>query len=94
MRQSYRFISTVLIFALLSVITYSPVHATEKPKKTEMVTYATGPGAETNSGALGVREVEVVEPDSDRVAAMKTAGRFVVNLLMLPVNIVKAFWED
>ncbi len=64
------------------------------PAKKEIVQYATGPGDETNADVLGTREVKVRKPDSDGVAAIKTLGRFIVDFVTLPLQIVKVLWES
>lgn len=66
----------------------------ERPKKTEFVQYATGPGAETNPEVLGERVVKTRTPDSDGVEALKTAGAFVIDFISLPLQIVKVLWES
>lgn len=77
------------------ILTATPPAATKTPpKKTELVTYATGPAGETDPDLLGVREIPVEKPDSDGIAALKTTGRFVVDVLTLPLQIVKVLWES
>lgn len=68
--------------------------AKESPTKTEIVQYATGPGGETDPELLGERKIQAKKPDSDGVAAVKTAGAFVIDFVTLPLQIVKVFWES
>ena len=86
----------IMAAAIAATASGIPVAAAvkEKPRKTELVTYATGPAGETDPGRLGVREVEVVRPDNDGWAALKTGGRFVFDVLTLPVEIVRVLWES
>lgn len=95
MRIKKLFVIVLMTFCLWGPSgTGQDVLAKESMTKKEVVQYATGPGGETNPELLEKRSIKVKKPDSDGVAAVKTAGAFVIDFVTLPIQIVKVLWES